>query len=110
MGGSGVAAPGGLPGFRDLRKILAAGDRQQLVWTSIGLYRLLPGGTALSGSGFGHRERFISLAVYVAVIWLYFRVIRICVEGELVITIFITLMMVMTGLTISEIAFSALSR
>lgn len=52
---------------------------------------------------------FISLAVYAAVIWLYFRVIRICMEGDLMITIFITLLMVMTGLTISEIAFSSLS-
>lgn len=52
---------------------------------------------------------FISLAVYVAVIWLYYRVIRMCVEGDLMIAIFITLMMVMAGLTISEIAFTALS-
>ncbi len=52
---------------------------------------------------------FISLAVYAAVIWLYYRVVRICVEGDLMITIFITLMMVMTGLTISELAFSALA-
>jgi hypothetical protein len=52
---------------------------------------------------------FISLAVYVAVIWLYYRVIRISIGGDLMITIFITLMMVMTGLTISELAFSALA-
>ncbi|MGJ8569578.1 MAG: hypothetical protein ACSHXI_02630 [Hoeflea sp.] len=51
----------------------------------------------------------ISLGVYAAVIWLYFRVIRICMEGDLMITIFITLLMVMTGLTISELAFSSLS-
>jgi hypothetical protein len=37
-------------------------------------------------------------------------VVRISVEGDLMISIFITLMMVMTGLTISEIAFSALTR
>ena len=52
---------------------------------------------------------FISLAVYVVVIWLYFRVIRITIGGDLMITIFITMMMVMTGLTISELAFGALS-
>ncbi len=52
---------------------------------------------------------FISLGVYVAVIWLYYRVIRISLEGDLMITIFITLMMVMTGLTISELAFGALA-
>ncbi|MCY0093222.1 hypothetical protein [Hoeflea ulvae] len=52
---------------------------------------------------------FISLAVYAAVIWLYFRVIRICLGGDLMISIFVTLMMVMTGLTISELAFSALA-
>jgi len=52
---------------------------------------------------------FISLAVYVAVIWLYYRVIRICVDGDVMITIFITLMMVMTGVTVSEIAFSVLA-
>jgi len=51
----------------------------------------------------------ISLAVYAAVIWLYFRVIRICMEGDLMITIFISLMMIITGLTISELAFSSLS-
>ncbi|AKI02449.1 hypothetical protein IMCC20628_03767 [Hoeflea sp. IMCC20628] len=51
---------------------------------------------------------FISLAVYVAVIWLYFRVIRISLGGDLMISIFISLMMVMTGLTISELAFTAL--
>ena len=52
---------------------------------------------------------FISLGIYAAVIWLYFRVIRICMEGDLMITIFISLLMVMTGLTISEMAFSSLS-
>lgn len=51
---------------------------------------------------------FISLTVYVAVIWLYFRVIRICLSGDLMISIFITLMMVVAGLTISELAFNAL--
>jgi hypothetical protein len=51
----------------------------------------------------------ISLAVYVIVVGLYFRVIRICIEGETLIAIFITVMMVMTGLTISEFAFTALS-
>jgi hypothetical protein len=50
----------------------------------------------------------ISLAVYVIVVGLYFRVIRICIEGETLIAIFITVMMVMTGLTISEFAFTAL--
>jgi hypothetical protein len=44
-------------------------------------------------------------AVYAFVIGLYYRVVRISVEGETLIAIFITLMMVMTGLTISEIAF-----
>jgi hypothetical protein len=53
---------------------------------------------------------FISLGVYAFVIWLYYRVVRMSVEGDLMISIFITLMMVMTGLTISEIAFSALTR
>jgi hypothetical protein len=52
---------------------------------------------------------FISLAVYVAVIWLYYRVVRMCLDGDLMISIFITLMMVMAGLTISELAFSALT-
>ena len=52
---------------------------------------------------------FISLAVYVVVIWLYYRVVRMCLDGDLMISIFITLMMVMAGLTISEIAFSALA-
>lgn len=52
---------------------------------------------------------FISLAFYAAVIWLYYRVVHMCLEGDLMISIFITLMMVMTGLTISEIAFSALT-
>jgi len=52
---------------------------------------------------------FISLGVYAAVIWLYFRVIRMCMEGDLMITIFITLLMVMTGQTISELAYSSLS-
>ena len=51
---------------------------------------------------------FISLLIYVVIIWLYFRVIRICLGGDLMITVFITLMMVMTGLTISELAFTAL--
>ncbi|MDF1608295.1 hypothetical protein PZ897_08925 [Hoeflea sp. YIM 152468] len=52
---------------------------------------------------------FISLGIYALVIWLYFRVIRISTGGDLMITIFITLMMVMTGLTVSELAFRALS-
>lgn len=52
---------------------------------------------------------FISLGVYVVVIWLYYRVVRMCVAGDLMISIFITLMMVMAGLTISEIAFRALA-
>lgn len=52
---------------------------------------------------------FISLAVYAAVIWLYFRVIRICMEGDVMISVFITLLMVMSGLTISELAYSSLS-
>lgn len=52
---------------------------------------------------------FISLGIYMLVIWLYFRVIRISTGGDLMISGFITLMMVMTGLTISELAFSALS-
>ena len=51
---------------------------------------------------------FISLAVYAAVIWLYFRVIRISLGGDLMVSIFVSLMMVMTGLTISELAFIAL--
>ena len=52
---------------------------------------------------------FISLLVYAAVIWLYFRVIRISIGGDMMISTFITLMMVMAGLAISEIAFAALS-
>ena len=52
---------------------------------------------------------FLSLAVYMVVIWLYFRVIRMAIGGDLMISVFITLMMVMTGLTISELAFGALS-
>ena len=52
---------------------------------------------------------FISLAVYAAVIWLYFRVIRICMEGDVMISVFITLLMVMSGLTVSELAYSSLS-
>ena len=52
---------------------------------------------------------FISLGIYAAIIWLYFRVLRICVEGDLMITIFISLLMIITGLTISELAFSSLS-
>ena len=51
---------------------------------------------------------FLSLLIYVMIIWLYFRVIRICVAGDVMVSIFITLMMVMTGLVISELAFSAL--
>ena len=43
------------------------------------------------------------------VIWLYYRVIRTCLGGDMMIPIFITLAMVMTGLTISELAFTALS-
>lgn len=50
----------------------------------------------------------ISLVVYAMVIGLYFRAIRICLEGELMTAIFITIMMVMTGLTISEFAFTTL--
>ncbi|MCY0149576.1 hypothetical protein OEG84_18150 [Hoeflea sp. G2-23] len=50
----------------------------------------------------------LSLIAYMAVIGLYFRVIRGCLEGEVLISVFITLMMVMTGLTISELAFTAL--
>lgn len=52
---------------------------------------------------------FISLAVYAAVIWLYYRVIRVCLGGDVMVPIFITLMMVMAGLIISELAFTALS-
>jgi hypothetical protein len=52
----------------------------------------------------------ISLSVYAVVIWLYFRVIRLCLKGDLLMTIFICLLMVMTGLTISEIAFNTLSK
>jgi len=51
---------------------------------------------------------FISLAVYAAVIWLYFRVIRICMEGDVMISVFITLLMVMSGLTVSQLAYSSL--
>ena len=51
---------------------------------------------------------FLSLLIYVVIIWLYFRVIRICVAGDIMVSTFITLMMVMTGLVISELAFSAL--
>ena len=53
---------------------------------------------------------FISLFVYLVVIWLYYRVIRTCLGGDLMISIFITAMMVMTGLIVSELAFDALSR
>lgn len=49
-----------------------------------------------------------SLIAYVAVIGLYFRVIRGCLDGDMLISVFITLMMVMTGLTISELAFTTL--
>lgn len=52
---------------------------------------------------------FISLAVYAAVIWLYFRVIRICLEGDVMIGVFITLLTVISGLTVSELAYSSLS-
>lgn len=51
----------------------------------------------------------ISLAVYVVVIGLYYRVIRIALGGEALIAIFITALMVISGLTISEIAFTTLS-
>jgi len=52
---------------------------------------------------------FISVFIYMVVIWLYYRVIRTCLGGDMMIPIFITLTMVMTGLTISEMAFTALS-
>lgn len=51
----------------------------------------------------------ISLSVYVIVIGLYYRVTRIAVGGETLIAIFITALMVVSGLTISELAFTALS-
>lgn len=50
----------------------------------------------------------LSLVVYALVIGLYFRAIRICLDGEWMTALFITIMMVMTGLTVSEFAFSAL--
>ncbi|SOE17986.1 hypothetical protein SAMN05877838_2894 [Hoeflea halophila] len=52
---------------------------------------------------------FISLAVYAAVIWLYFRVVRICLEGDVMVSVFITLLMVISGLTVSELAYGSLS-
>lgn len=52
---------------------------------------------------------FISVIVYMVVIWLYYRVIRTSLGGDLMISIFITLMMVMTGLIVSELAFTALA-
>jgi hypothetical protein len=51
----------------------------------------------------------ISFAVYIVVIGLYFRVTRIALGGETLIAIFVTAMMVISGLTISEIAFKVLS-
>ncbi|KGF67601.1 hypothetical protein LL06_21065 [Hoeflea sp. BAL378] len=51
---------------------------------------------------------FVSLFVYLVVIWLYYRVIRACLGGDLMVPIFITVMMVMTGLIVSELAFDAL--
>ncbi|MBC7283242.1 hypothetical protein [Hoeflea sp.] len=52
---------------------------------------------------------YLSVFIYMMVIWLYYRVIRTCLGGDMMIPIFITLSMVMTGLTISELAFTALS-
>jgi len=52
---------------------------------------------------------YLSVFIYMVVIWLYYRVIRTCLGGDMMIPIFITLAMVMTGLTISELAFTALS-
>lgn len=51
----------------------------------------------------------LTLAVYAVVIGLYYRIIRICLDGDAMLAVFITGMMVMTGLTISELAFSALA-
>lgn len=56
----------------------------------------------------GGLSAIISLAVYVIVIGLYFRVTRIAVGGETLIAIFITALMLISGLTISEFAFTTL--
>lgn len=52
---------------------------------------------------------YLSVFIYMVVIWLYYRVIRTCLGTDMMIAIFITLTMVMTGLTISELAFTALT-
>ena len=51
----------------------------------------------------------VSLVAYAVIIWLFYRVVRMCLDGDMMMTIFITLMMVMTGLMISEFAFRSLS-
>lgn len=51
----------------------------------------------------------ITLVAYVIVIGLYYRVIRIATGNETLVAIFITVMMVMTGLVISELAFAVLA-
>ncbi|OCW58424.1 hypothetical protein [Hoeflea olei] len=51
----------------------------------------------------------ISVLVYLAVIWLYYRVIRLCLGGDTMSAIFITVLMVMAGLVISELSFTALA-
>jgi succinyl-diaminopimelate desuccinylase len=110
LGASGTAAAGRLPVVRHLCESPTAGHRQQLVRAAVGLYRVLPAALRYLTPVSDTANAFISLGVYAFVIWLYYRVVRISVEGDLMISIFITLMMVMTGLTISEIAFSALTR
>lgn len=49
----------------------------------------------------------MSLAVYGTVIWLYFRVIRISVDDDAMISALITALMVITGLLIADVAFTA---
>ena len=51
---------------------------------------------------------FISLAVYGIVIWLYYRVIQVCLGRDMMIPAFLTALMVTTGLIISELAFRTL--
>ncbi|MDP3525709.1 MAG: hypothetical protein Q8S27_14115 [Hoeflea sp.] len=51
---------------------------------------------------------YLSVFVYLVVIWLYYRVIRVCLGGDMMLPVFITIVMVVTGITISELAFTAL--
>ncbi|WP_420406736.1 hypothetical protein [Hoeflea sp.] len=51
----------------------------------------------------------ITLVSYVIVIGLYYRVMRIATGGENLVAVFITVMMVMTSLTISELAYAILA-